>query len=218
MGVAIKICGLTTIDAARATAEAGADYAGFVFVEKSKRFVTPERAKALAQEMGREVKRVSLTVDASDRELEEIVAVLDPDLVQLHGQESPERVAEIRATFGKPVMKAVGVSETADLHAARAYRAVADLLLFDAKPPKSMPSALPGGNGLVFDWALIAADRPSGDWMLSGGLTVDNVAEAVRMSQAPAVDVSSGVEAAPGRKSPERIKAFCRAVRSVLPV
>ena len=211
MTVRVKICGITDETALKAAVSAGASYLGFVFFEKSARHLTLEKAAALAAQVPDGVLKVSLTVNAADALLDPIVETLKPDLLQLHGSEPPERLSEIKARYGIPVMKAIAVGGPEDLEAVAIYQKVADLLLFDAKPPKSMAGALPGGNGLVFDWSLIAGNRPDIPWMLSGGLDADNVGEAVRMTGAPAVDVSTGVESAPGRKDPERIRAFCKA-------
>src|SRR5690606_9834299 len=151
--------------------------------------------------------KAALTVDADDAMLDAAVAALNPDILQLHGSETPSRLREIKARHGLTIMKAIGIAEPEDALKAEIYRDSADLLLFDAKPPKSMAGALPGGNGLVFDWSLIAGHRPETPWMLSGGLNAANVAEAIRITGAEAVDVSSGVEDAPGRKNPELIEA-----------
>lgn len=213
MTVRVKICGITDETALKAAVSAGASYLGFVFVEKSSRYLTLEKAAALAALVPEGVLKVSLTVDADDATLDPIVEMLKPDLLQLHGSEPPERLSELKARHGLPVMKAIAVGGPEDLEAIAVYQKVADLLLFDAKPPKSMAGALPGGNGLVFDWSLIAGNRPAIPWMLSGGLDAGNVEEAIRMTGAPAVDVSTGVESAPGKKDPARIAAFCEAVR-----
>jgi phosphoribosylanthranilate isomerase len=159
------------------------------------------------------VRKVGLLVDDNDARIAEILAGCDLDLLQLHGHETPERVAEIRARFGKPVIKVIPVSEAADLDRAAAYEDVADYLMFDAKPPKSMANALPGGNALSFDWTLLAGRRFERPWLLAGGLTADNVIDAVRISGARMVDVSSGVEDRPGEKNISKIKAFLDASR-----
>ena len=161
------------------------------------------------------VKAVGLFVDPTDRLLEDVLDVVALDILQLHGSEAPDRVAEVRERFGLPVLKAIKVAGRDDLDRAAAYDAVADMLLYDAKAPKDMRDALPGGNGLTFDWRLLA-DRPrQGAWMLSGGLDADNVAEAIRIARPPAVDVSSGVEFEPGRKNPAAIKAFLDAAKAL---
>ena len=213
--VRVKICGLSTPETVKAAVEAGADYLGFVFFAKSPRNITPEKAAELAKLVPPHVLKVALTVDADDAALDRIVAALKPDMLQLHGHESPDRLVELKSRFGLTLMKAISVAEPEDLERSDIYRDSADLLLFDAKPPKSMQNALPGGNGLVFDWSLIAGHRPETPWMLSGGLTAENVGEAIRISGAEAVDVSSGVEDAPGRKNPKLIAEFIRAARSV---
>ncbi|KAB7742701.1 phosphoribosylanthranilate isomerase [Parvibaculum sedimenti] len=213
--VRVKICGLSTPETVKAAVEAGADYLGFVFFAKSPRNIPTLYAAELAELVPPHVLKVALTVDADDATLDRIVAALKPDMLQLHGSESPERLVELKSRFGLTLMKAIAVSEPEDLTGSDIYRDTADLLLFDAKPPKSMQSALPGGNGLVFDWSLIAGHRPEMPWMLSGGLTAENVGEAIRISGAEAVDVSSGVEDAPGQKSPKLIAEFIRAAKSV---
>lgn len=210
MGVAVKICGLTRPGDVAAAAAGGARYVGFVFFGKSPRNLAPAQARALALSVPAGIAKVGLVVDAEDAALDALLAEVPLDMLQLHGHETPARVAEVRARFGLPVMKAVGVAGPADLAQIDVYAAVADQLLIDAKPPAG--AALPGGNGLAFDWQLLAGrkywTRP---WMLAGGLTPETVAEAVRRTGARQLDVSSGVEAAPGRKDPERIAAFLAA-------
>ncbi|WP_281955559.1 phosphoribosylanthranilate isomerase [Pseudophaeobacter arcticus] len=197
-----------------AAAAAGAHYAGFVFFAKSPRNLSLEAARALAVEAPVGLAKVALTVNATDAELEAIMEQVPLDMLQLHGTESPERVQDVKVRFGLPVMKAVGVADASDLAAIDLYEDVADQLLIDAKPPKG--ADLPGGNGLAFDWRLLAGrnywQRP---WMLAGGLTPENVAEAVRMTGARQVDVSSGVEAAPGQKDAALIARFSAAAQSV---
>lgn len=210
-GVRVKICGLTRPEYVRAAAEAGAGYLGFVFFPKSPRHVTPDLARDLALEAPFGVAKVALLVNATDDEIAAITETVPLDMLQLHGKESPERVAEVRARFGLPVMKAVGVAEAADLAALPAYEAVADQILVDAKAPKD--AVLPGGNGLAFDWRLIAGRAWAKPWMLAGGLTPENVAEAVKLTGATQVDVSSGVERAPGEKDPAKVAAFIAAAR-----
>lgn len=212
-----KICGVTTPDALAAARDNGAAYVGFIFYPPSPRYLPPAEAAALARESGL-CRAVAVTVDLDDRALAEIVETQAFDLLQLHGQEPPERVADVRARFGLPVMKSVAVAGPDDLSRADAYREAADRLLFDAKPPKDKADALPGGNALAFDWQLLAGRDWPLPWMLSGGLTADNVAEAVRISGARAIDVSSGVEERPGLKSPARIEALLQAVRALQPV
>lgn len=214
MSVAVKICGLSTPETLAAALESGADYVGFVFFPKSPRHVTLEQAAALAAQARGKAKIVALTVDADDALLASIASTVKPDLIQAHGAETPERIAAIRALTGVGVMKALKVAGPEDIAAARDYAAVADLLLFDAKAPASLKDALPGGNGLSFDWSLLADGRGGHRFMLSGGLNPENVAEAVRVTGARLVDVSSGVESAPGIKDPERIRKFIEAVKS----
>ncbi|WP_226621965.1 phosphoribosylanthranilate isomerase [Alloyangia pacifica] len=212
MDIQVKICGLRTPQDVAVVAEAGARYAGFVFFPKSPRAVDVAQARSLALSAPVGLAKVALVVDAGDALLDEIVAEVPLDMLQLHGRESVERVQQIRARYGLPVMKAVGVSSDADLPALEAYGKVADQLLVDAKAPKD--SVLPGGNGLAFDWRLVAGRRWPVPWMLAGGLTPEKVGEAVRLTGARQVDVSSGVESAPGKKSPELIRAFVRAAQA----
>ncbi|MEM6325157.1 MAG: phosphoribosylanthranilate isomerase [Pseudomonadota bacterium] len=210
--VQVKICGLNKPADADAVAAAGAQFAGLVFYAKSPRCVTLDQAASISAALPPAVTKVALVVNADDAVLAQIVAGAGVDMLQFHGAEPPERVAEVKARFGLPVMKAVGVADAADLAAIDRYARVADWLLIDAKPPKS--GALPGGNGLTFDWRLIAGQRWSRPWMLAGGLTSDNVAAAIEATNAPCVDVSSGVEAAPGEKDPALIAAFTARARS----
>ena len=205
----MKICGLRTPADVTAVARAGAAYAGFVFFAKSPRNVTlPEaRLAALAAPPG--LAKVALTVDADDATLDAIVEAVPLDMLQLHGHESPDRVAQVRARYRLPVMKAIGLADESDLPAIFAFSTVADQILIDAKPPRG--ADLPGGNGLAFDWRLLAGRRWLRPWMLAGGLTAENVAEAVRLTGARQVDVSSGVESAPGVKDAARIAAFVAA-------
>jgi phosphoribosylanthranilate isomerase len=207
--VRVKICGLRRPADVAAAAAAGAAYVGLVFFPPSPRSVSHSEGREAALAAPPGVAKVALTVDATDAALEAILAAVPLDILQLHGSESPERVAEVRARFGLPVMKAVGVATAEDLPALDAYARVADMLLVDAKAPPG--AALPGGNGLAFDWRLIAGRRWPVPWMLAGGLTAATVAEAIRLTGARQVDVSSGVEAAPGVKDPARIAAFVAA-------
>jgi phosphoribosylanthranilate isomerase len=207
--IRVKICGLRTPADIQAVADAGAAYAGFVFFEKSPRHVTLQQARDMAFAAPVGLAKVALTVDADDAALDQIIEAVPLDMLQLHGHETPDRVAEVRARYGLPVMKAVGVADEGDLAAIFDYSTVADQLLIDAKPPKT--AVLPGGNGLSFDWRLVAQRRWLRPWMLAGGLTPENVAEAIRLTNARQVDVSSGVESAPGVKDPTRIAAFTRA-------
>lgn len=212
MSVRVKICGLTEPRTLAAAVAAGAAYVGLVFFPKSPRHLEPDAARALAIGVPPGVAKVALVVDPDDAALERILRAVPIDMVQLHGAESPARVREIRARFGLPVMKAVGVAEAADLAAIASYEAVADQILVDARAPKG--AALPGGNGLSFDWRLIAGRQWQKPWMLAGGLTPANVAEAIRLTGARQVDVSSGVESAPGVKDPARIAAFIAEVQT----
>ena len=209
--IRVKICGLRTPADVTAVARAGAAYAGFVFFAKSPRNVTlPEaRLAALAAPPG--LAKVALTVDADDATLDAIVEAVPLDMLQLHGHESPDRVAQVRARYRLPVMKAIGLADESDLPAIFAFSTVADQILIDAKPPRG--ADLPGGNGLAFDWRLLAGRRWLRPWMLAGGLTAENVAEAVRLTGARQVDVSSGVESAPGVKDAARIAAFVAAAQ-----
>ena len=205
-----KICGLTTDSQVEAAVKAGAAYVGFVFFEKSPRNVTTKQARALALRVSDGVCKVGLVVDPSDAELDAILAEVPIDMLQLHGNESPERVIEVKARYGLPVMKAVGVANVDDLRKLDDYVHVVDQILVDAKPPKN--TVLPGGNGLSFDWQLIAGQRWAVPWMLAGGLTPENVAEAVKVTGAQQLDVSSSVESAPGVKDEAKIAAFLAAV------
>ena len=215
METRVKICGLREPAHVMAAAEAGAAYVGFVFFAKSPRHLTVMAARNLALGVPEGVAKVALTVDASDAELDAITAEVPLDMLQLHGHESPERVAAVKARYGLPVMKAVGVAEPRDLDALWDYGLVADMLLIDAKPPKD--AALPGGNGLAFDWRLLAGRQILKPWLLAGGLTPDNVSQALRLTRAQGVDVSSGVESAPGVKDPELIRRFiARATAPIL--
>lgn len=193
--------------------DCGADDIGLVFFAKSPRHLSLTEAAALARDVPPGIRKVALTVDATDAELDALLAAVSVDLLQLHGHESPQRVAQIRERTGVPVMKAVGIADAADLDALDAYMAVAEQVLVDAKPPRG--GVLPGGNGLAFDWRLLVGRTWPVPWMLAGGLRPSNVAEAIRLTGAPQVDVSSGVESAPGRKDPALIRAFCEAVRTV---
>ena len=212
-GIMVKICGLTRPEDVAAVAAAGAHYAGFVFYARSPRAVGVDLARDLALAAPVGLAKVALLVDAEDAALDAVVARVPLDMLQLHGHESPERVAEIRARYGLPVMKAVGVARAEDLPQLDAYARVADQILVDAKAPKD--AALPGGNGLAFDWRLIAGRRWPVPWMLAGGLAPQNVAQAVAMTGTRQLDVSSGVETAPGQKSADLIRAFVAAARDL---
>lgn len=210
--VSVKICGLATVDDVRACADADANYMGLVFFEKSPRNITISAARELALAAPLGLAKVALVVNPSDAELDAITATVPLDMLQLHGRETPERVAEVKARYGLPVMKAVGIADGDDLPKLESYFGVADQILVDAKPPKG--GELPGGNGLSFDWRLIAGRRWPCPWMLAGGLTPENVAEAVKMTGAKQVDVSSGVEDAPGQKNAELIQKFVQSSRA----
>ena len=210
--VRVKICGLTRPQDVDAVVTAGAAYGGLVFFAKSPRAVTISQARALALAFPVGLARVGLLVDPSDEFLEAVLAEVPLDILQLHGKESPERVAELRTRHGLPVMKAVGVATAEDLPALAEYGRVADMLLVDAKAPKD--AVLPGGNGLAFDWRLIAGRRWPVPWMLAGGLTPENVRDAIALTGARQVDVSSGVESAPGVKDADAIARFTRATQA----
>ncbi|MGI9391387.1 MAG: phosphoribosylanthranilate isomerase [Boseongicola sp.] len=205
----VKICGLTSRETVSAAVKAGAAYIGFNFFLKSPRYLTIEAARSLALDVPEGIAKVALTVNADDALLDEITAGVPLDMLQLHGSETTERVSSVKSRYGLPVIKAVGVADAPDVDAIDAYSAVADQILVDAKPPKD--AKLPGGNGLTFDWRLIAGRRWSVPWMLAGGLTPDNVDEAVRLTGAKQVDVSSGVESAIGVKDSDAIRAFIEA-------
>lgn len=213
MTVDVKICGLSTGETAQAAANAGAAFLGFMFFEPSPRNLTPEAARNLYSELPAGPQRVGVFVDADDRLVDAAVEALDLDWLQLHGRESPEDISRLKERTGLKVMKAVGVAEPEDVEGARAYFEAADAMLFDAKPPKG--SVLPGGNAISFPWDIMQdADLPA-KWMLAGGLKPENVAEAVKSSQAKILDVSSGVETSPGVKSKSLIEAFLRAAKAV---
>ncbi|MAZ02549.1 MAG: phosphoribosylanthranilate isomerase [Sneathiella sp.] len=215
MTVAAKICGLTDAASVAAAVENGAAYVGFVFYGRSPRNVTPEEAATLAAAVPAHVEKVGLFVDPDDALIRSVLDAVSLEWIQLHGSETPERVAEIKQKFNRKVMKAIPVAEKADFNAVTAYENVADMLLFDAKAPKTMADALPGGNGLVFDWQMMRGLTISVPWMLAGGLTAENVTEAVTISGAEIVDTSSGVEFEPGHKNPAAIVAFLTAVKAV---
>jgi phosphoribosylanthranilate isomerase len=212
MSVKAKICGIKTAAAMDAALDAGAYYAGLVFYAKSPRNVDLATAERLAERARGRAEIVALVVDADDRLLADIVAAVNPTMFQLHGKETPERVAEVSALTKRPVIKAIAVASKADALHVLDYKLAADLVLFDAKPPKG--ADLPGGNGVAFDWSLITEAKEKAAYMLSGGLTPDNVAEAIRQTGAYNVDVSSGVESAPGVKDAELIRRFLHAVNT----
>ena len=212
MPLLVKICGLTTPDALDAALDAGADMVGFVFFPPSPRHLGFEAARLLGERVNGRAKKVALSVDANDAELGEFIAALKPDMLQLHGKEPPERVAVLRSRFHLPVMKAIPVEQKSDLSPVRQYAHVADRILFDARAPHD--ATRPGGLGKPFDWHLLENLDIGVPFMLSGGLDADNVAEALAITRAPSVDVSSGVEKRPGEKDPDKIRAFIRAARA----
>ena len=211
MTLKAKICGVSTPEAVRAALEGGAGWLGFVFFPKSPRNLAPEAALRLAEPVRNRARVVALLVDPSDAQVDEVARALRPDLIQLHGRESPARAREIAGRAGCGIIKALPVAEASDLDAAAAYEPVVEHLMFDAKPPKD--AALPGGTGRAFDWGLMAGRRFLRPWFLAGGLDPWNVAEAARVAGAPLVDVSSGVERGPGLKDAALIAAFLDAVR-----
>lgn len=211
MSVIVKICGLTTAAGLDAALASGADMVGFVFFDKSSRHISLELATTLGRQAANRACKVLLTVDASDPILAAAIAALDPGILQLHGSETPERIASIRARFGLPVLKAIRIGDTADLLQVPLFDAVSDYLLFDAKPREA--SALPGGNGKSFDWSLLGMIETKKPWLLAGGLHAANVAEALAKTRARGVDVSSGVESAAGKKDRAKIEAFIAAAR-----
>jgi phosphoribosylanthranilate isomerase len=210
--VAIKICGLSTIEAIDAAVRGGASHVGFMHFAKSPRHVTPPRLALLAPRVPAHVKRVGILVDADDASVDALIAAGGLHVLQLHGKEPPERAAALRARTGLEVWKVLSIKTAADLASSAAYAGAADRLLYDAKTPEG--SALPGGMGHRFDWSLLAGHHAPVPWGLAGGLNPDNVAEAIRLTAAPLVDVSSGVESAPGVKDVDKIAAFCKAVSS----
>ncbi len=212
MSILVKICGLKTPDAVDTALDNGADLAGFVFFDRTPRNITIPDAVALTSRVGDRAERVGLMVNPGDDFIQSILNEVALDILQLHGAETPERVAEIRARFGLPVMKVCAISGADDIAVARAYEGIADRLLFDAKPPKG--ATRPGGNAVAFDWQVLAGEAWACPWLLAGGLTPENVAEAIRISGAPGVDVSSGVEDAPGEKNLGKIAAFLRAAKA----
>jgi phosphoribosylanthranilate isomerase len=211
MPLTIKICGLTTPQALDVALDSGADLVGFVFFPPSPRNLGLELARTLGERVRGRAGKVALTVNANNHTLGDIVDALKPDMLQLHGKETPERVAVVRSRFGLPVMKALPIAERRDLSPIRQYAQVADRLIFDARAPQD--ATRPGGLGKPFDWTLLRGIDIGVPFMLSGGLDVGNVAEALRITRAPGVDVSSGVERNPGEKDPDKIRAFIRAAR-----
>lgn len=211
MPLDVKICGLSTPETVAAALDGGASHVGFIFFARSPRNVAPDTAAALRAPAGGRAKAVAVTVDADDAFLDAIVSIMQPDMLQLHGRETPDRVAAVKARYRLPVMKALSVRDAADLDAVEPYRDIADRFLFDAKPPAG--AELPGGNGVRFDWTLLAGLDPRIDYMLSGGLDVESLGDAVRIAHPAGLDVSSGVESAPGIKDVRLITAFLDAAR-----
>ena len=210
--IRVKLCGLTLASDIDVAASAGAAYIGFNFFPKSPRYVDLQQAADLAARVPAGICKVALTVNGDDALLDALTAAVPVDMLQLHGSEPPERVSEIKSRYGLPVMKVIGVADAGDLEALDIYARVADQIMVDAKPPKN--AVLPGGNGLAFEWRLIAGRRWPVPWMLAGGLTAQNVAEAIRMTGANQVDVASGIESAPGIKDPAKIRAFLSAAHA----
>ncbi len=215
MAIETKICGVNSVAALEAATAGRADMIGLNFYPPSPRYLPPEQAATLARRVPPGMVKVAVLVEPDDAILESILAQVPLDMIQLHGAETPRRVAEIRSRVGLPVMKAIKVAVAADFDAVEPYLQVADRLLFDAKPPKHMTNALPGGNAVTFDWRLLAGRTWRRPWMLSGGLDLDNLVEAVEISGTRAVDVSSGVEDRPGIKDPARIVAFLETARTL---
>ena len=213
--VAAKICGLSTAEAVESAVTGGAGYVGFVFYEPSPRNLSPAKASALASAIPSGIKKVAVMVDPDDELIGAVTAQVPVDLLQLHGKEDTGRIAAIKRRFGVPVMKAVPIAQEKDLARGRKYEQTVDMLLFDAKPAVDAEGALPGGNALAFDWTLLRGQSWDCPWGLSGGLTAANVADAVSVSGAPMVDVSSGVESRPGHKEPELIAGFLAAVAAI---
>jgi phosphoribosylanthranilate isomerase len=212
MGIQVKICGITSADAADAAVQAGADYTGLVFHERSPRYLPLEAATSLANRMRGRTRLVALLCDPGDEQIATVIRAIQPDMLQLHGSESPARTGAIRAQFELPVMKVLPIAEAADFASVPEYEKAADMLLFDAKPPSS--AARNGGHGVAFDWQLLRGRKFSKPWMLAGGLNAENVGRAIRISEAPGVDASSGVETAPGLKSSDLIRAFVAAAHN----
>ena len=210
--VRVKICGVTSQQLMRDVGNAGAQYAGLVFFEKSPRNLSLDKARSIALEAPTGLAKVALVVNPSDRFLDSLTTTVPLDMIQLHGSETPQRVSEIKQKTGLPVMKAIGVAEQDDLKKLDVYATVADQLMVDAKPAKD--AILPGGNGYAFDWSLLQGRRWTGPWMLAGGLNPENVAQAIAITGAQQIDVSSGVEIRPGEKDKQKINAFVRAAQT----
>lgn len=211
--VKVKICGLGEPETLGAALEAGADYLGFMFYDPSPRNVSFETAHELSQQVGSRSKKVAVVVDADDAKIGKIMRALEPDYIQAHGSESPDRIKALNALTGVPIIKAIKVLDAADIASAQKYAQAAEFMLFDAKAPENLENALPGGNGISFDWGLMGAQTKRPQFMLSGGLHKDNLREAVRITKAPIVDVSSGVETSPGVKDVNLIRAFMDAAK-----
>jgi len=212
MAIRVKICGINSVESADAAVRAGADFVGLMFHPRSPRMVNAEQARMLSDRMKGRARVVAVMVEPDDAALQATVANAKPDFIQLHGNESPTRVSAIRSVTGLPVIKVIAVSEPADLVAAASYEAVADMLMFDAKAPAN--ATREGGHGTAFDWQMLNGRAFSRPWLLAGGLDAENVSRAIAISGAPGVDVSSGVETAPGQKSAEMIRAFIESVRN----
>ncbi len=210
--VRVKICGVTSHQLMRDVGNAGAQYAGLVFFEKSPRNLSLDKARSIVLEAPTGLATVALVVNPSDRFLDSLTTTVPLDMIQLHGSETPQRVSEIKQKTGLPVMKAIGVAEKDDLRKLDVYATVADQLMVDAKPAKD--AILPGGNGYAFDWSLLQGRRWTGPWMLAGGLNTENVAQAIAITGAQQIDVSSGVEICPGKKDKRKINAFVRAAQT----
>mgnify|MGYP005639806417 CR=1 FL=1 len=213
MNIEAKICGLSTAETVRTALDAGASYVGFVFYPPSPRNISIEKAAELAEIVKEDALKVGVFVNPDDALLHDVFKQVDLDVIQLHGNEDPERVKYISTRFAKSVMKAISVSDVSDLNKAKEYESVCDMLLFDAKAPIEMHNALPGGNGLVFDWKLIADYQWNVPWMLSGGLHAKNVQEAIKISGAKIVDISSGLESEPGNKDISMIETFMKVIQ-----
>jgi phosphoribosylanthranilate isomerase len=212
MSIQIKICGITSADAADAAMRAGADFAGLAFHPGSPRNLTQDQASSLAGRIRGRSRLVVLLADARDEDIGTAIAAAKPDFIQLHGRETPERVAAVRLRFGLPVIKAVAIADADDLVQVSAFEKVADMILFDAKAPAN--ASRPGGHGASFDWQLLRGRTFALPWLLAGGITAENVGRALRSAEAPGVDVSSGVETAPGIKSADMIREFVAAARA----
>jgi phosphoribosylanthranilate isomerase len=213
MTLDIKICGLKTEEAVATALESGASHVGFIFFEKSPRHISIEEAARLREAARGKALAVAVTVDADDVTLDAIVTGMKPDILQLHGHETTDRIRELKSRHGLPVIKALSIREESDLHLIKTYLGAADRFLLDAKPPAG--ADLPGGNGVAFDWTILTSLDANVDYMLSGGVNAGNIASALRLARPSGVDVSSGVENAPGEKDPEKIRAFFRAVRAI---